>query len=84
MKFDILAMHIWGAFFGQLDLELVDIFLFVDGSPQCRGKELFAASMDVFIRPDAFGNGDVEHFRRLLPVVSTSRGQLDTVGETVS
>ena len=84
VKFDILAMHIWGAFFGQLDLELVDIFLFVDGSPQYRGKELFAASMDVFIRPDVPGDGDVEHFRRLLPVVSISRGQLDTIGKTVT
>ena len=81
MRFDVLAMHIWRAFFKQVSLESVDIYLFVDGSPQYRGKELFAASMDVFIHS---AGGTVERFRRLLPVVSIGRQQLDTVGKTVS
>ena len=54
----------------------MDIYLFCDGSPQWRGAELFAASMDILF------NDAVK--RILLPLLSLPRDHLDRVGKCVA
>jgi hypothetical protein len=51
----------------------MNIYLFADASPQWRGLEMWAASMDI-----QDGQSIV---RRLLPVLSLDRCQVDAVGK---
>ena len=69
VQVDCVAMLFFQEFFKLIDLEDCTIFLYVDGSPQHRGVEMFAASIDIIL-----GNWpDVWWRRILLPVVALSR-----------
>jgi len=75
---DVAAMAVWRHVFDQVvrsDMASVSIYLFADASPQWRGVEVFASSMDLHV------NGVFE--RRLLPCIYLRRGLLDTVGKAV-
>ena len=54
----------------------INLFLFCDGSPQWRGLELYAATLDFF--------HELVFKRFLLPAVYLSRGQLDALSKTVA
>ena len=61
------------------DPEDLYIFLFVDASPQFRGRELFAASMDLMVGSMS------EHFeRKLLPQVRIWTGLFTALGKVVA
>ena len=47
MRLDIVGMLSLRHFFGTLDLDTVFLYLFIDGSPQRRGVELFASTLDI-------------------------------------
>eukprot|EP00959_Pyramimonas_sp_CCMP1952_P266128 5564061-Pyramimonas_sp.AAC.1 len=80
VRFDAFSMHAWRKFIRTAPPPDIDIFLYVDGPLQHRGKELHASSMDVFIRR----SGSTAFYHRFLPVVSLGRDQLDTVGKTAA
>lgn len=54
----------------------MNIYLFADASPQWRGLEMFAASMDI--------QDGQAILRRLLPVLSLDRVQLDALGKVMA
>jgi hypothetical protein len=54
----------------------MNIYLFADASPQWRGLEMFAASMDI--------QDGQTILRRLLPVLSLDRVQLDALGKVMA
>ena len=74
VRLDLLALLLWRKVFRSFDPDHVSVHLFSDGSPQWRGLELFASIADIFYRGI--------FFRRLLPVVSLSKGQMDHLGKT--
>ena len=49
IKLDMSMMAAFRNYFSSLNAEDVIMHLFVDGSPQKRGLELYAASFDIFI-----------------------------------
>ena len=49
VQLDVVAMLLWRKMWATLDLSTVNIFMYADGSPQWRGKELYAVTMDVII-----------------------------------
>ena len=79
IRLDCVAMHAFRLFFASLIAAGVafNIYLFTDGSPQWRGVELYATSMDLVQKV----GGVVSYERRLLPVlrvgamVQTLRGK---------
>ena len=77
VRLDIVAMlffrHIWKTF------AEVDIYLYIDSSPQARGLEMFAVSMDFFHRGPA-----TSWERRLLPLISLDRDYLDQIGKSLA
>ena len=77
VRLDAVAMLLYQAFFAssRADLEEMDVFLFVDGSPQWRGRELYASTMDLLA--DGF------YKRVLLPLLFLGQGSLDTIAKTV-
>lgn len=78
VRVDCCDMLLWREFFRTLDLSTLDIFIFVDGSPQYRGLEMFATTLDLFI------SGSIPfHVRLLLPVIALRRDFLDQTGKTV-
>ena len=78
VRVDCLAMFVFQKFLlaSLKQLGTADFYLYCDGSPQWRGVEVFASSMDVII--DGF------LMKLLLPLVSLTRERLDRVGKTVA
>ena len=78
VRLDSSAMMLWRRLISQtlntIGDENCNLYLFADGSPQWRGLELFAASYD-------FDDGS-SLVRRLLPLTSLERTQLNTLGKT--
>jgi hypothetical protein len=72
-------MILWRKYFSTMDMESTFLYLFIDASPQWRGTELFASSIDViqFSEPYLFQ-------RRLMPQIRIARHLYTTVGKTVS
>ena len=54
------------------------LYLFVDASPQWRGSELFALTIDTVDVPSS------RIFRRLAPIVSLDRGLYDAIGKAMA
>ena len=80
VQLDCAAMLYFQAFFQTAVLDDINIILYVDGSPQHRGVEMFAASMDIIM-----GTWPNIWWRRvLLPVVALARTQLDAIGKTIA
>jgi len=71
-RLDCVAMLLSRAMFAAQDWGSLSIYLFCDGSPQWRGWELYASTMDVFATD--FSK------RLLLPVVCLARNMLDLHG----
>ena len=69
-RLDAVAMLTWRAMFAELDLSRVLFHLWVDGSPQFRGREMFAMTVDIGIPGEMYE-------RRLLPCVSLRSSQMD-------
>ena len=64
IRLDIVSMLLWRDVFATTVLADVNLYLLVDGSPQWRGKEVYAVSFD-FIQRSA---GKRYYVRRLCPV----------------
>ena len=62
---DTAALVLYRALFATFDLGPLWIYLFVDGSPQFRGKELFASSFDVISIGAARAFFDRRHFTQI-------------------
>jgi hypothetical protein len=74
IKADMVAMSLHRRFWrGVADAS--DIFIWCDASPQWRGFELFASTIEIY---DSEGN----FHRRLAPVLSLQRASLDAMGKT--
>ena len=76
IRLDIVSMLLFRAYFKSLDLSTTHIHIWIDGSPQWRGVEMFAMSFDLII-----GNR-VE--RRLFPVLTLRVCQLDATSKTLA
>ena len=78
IRADCVAMLVWRTVLQDLSVRQpgVNFYIFIDGSPQWRGLEMMASTLDVY---DATG-----FTRRLLPLVSVSRDQLDTIGKAAT
>ena len=76
-RLDAVAMLTWRAIFAELDLSRVWFHLWVDGSPQFRGREMFAMTVDIVIPGEMY-------VRRLLPCVSLRSSQMDALSKTVT
>lgn len=72
----LLWRRVWGHLMRTVPASSLHLYIYIDSSPQWRGLELLATSVDLF-------DGRV-FVRRLLPVVSLERGQLDTLGKAMS
>ena len=77
VRLDCVCMNLFRLFWATLIITSVDIYLFADGSPQWRGLELFAASMDLHI----FGMGII---RKLLPCVSLPRWMASALSKCIA
>ena len=76
-RLDIVNMKLFRMFVATLDLALVGVHVFADGSPQFRGQELFASTIDVNLSPNV-------RMRRLLPCVSLPRWMADALSKTMA
>lgn len=80
VRLDCVCMNLFRLFWASLCITLVDIYLFADGSPQWRGLELFAASMDLHI----CDGPSVGITRRLLPCVSLPRWMASALSKCIA
>ena len=72
-RLDCVAMLVWRAMFALMNPELLCLYVFCDASPQRRGMEMFASSIDIIA---------ADFTRRLLlPVVSLGRCCLGVQGD---
>lgn len=72
----LLFRQVWQETLRAVGEDKVNIYVFADASPQWRGLELFAGTVDVY---------DGQAFlRRLLPMVSLDRAFMDTVGKALA
>ena len=78
VRLDALMCIVWRAFIATMfsSDEPPSFYLYTDASPQLRGIEILATTLDIRWR----GNW----FRCLLPVVSLSRTMLDVVGKAIA
>ena len=72
-RIDMLVCLMWRAFFQQADWRNIWLHLFADGSPQWRGTEMYAVSIDM--------NANGWRQRRLLPCATLSRGSQDALSK---
>jgi len=72
VRLDAASMLAMQSLWSIMDLDAVNCYLFTDGSPQWRGWELYASTMDVI-----FADYDQRH---LLPMVSLPRNMLHRAG----
>jgi hypothetical protein len=80
VRLDVVAMLLWRGVFASLDLTEVDLYLYADGSPQWRGKELYAVSFDLVIRRGQHR----EVFRRMFPILQLGLRALSALGKTLA
>ena len=80
VRLDVVAMLLWRGVFAALDLTEVDLYLYADGSPQWRGKELYAVSFDLVIRRGQHR----EVLRRMCPILQLGLRALSAQGKTLA
>ena len=73
VRLDCVNNLLMRAMFAATCVDQLALFLFCDGSPQWRGNELWASTLDIL-----FANGDLK--RLLLPMVSLARFCLGLAG----
>ena len=82
VRLDVLCMSIHRRLCSQLLSgargSQTSIYLYTDSSPQWRGSELFASSIEVY------DCGEEYLSRRLLPVVALDKGLFDGIGKTLA
>ena len=81
VRIDCVAMLLYRLFYKHIAESLehassLNVHLFADASPQRHGAELFASTFELF-------NGET-FIRKLLPVVSLSKNQLDAIGKCLA
>ena len=74
VRLDCVCMLIWRRLFSQVNLDNLCLYVYCDASPQRRGQELFATSMDVVDRDSEFTR------RLLLPIICLGRSCLGVTG----
>ena len=72
-------MLLFREYWAKLFPDLPDVYIFVDGSPQWKGVELYAASFDIFMYRD----GQWTRQRRLLPVIRIGMHMLSREGKAL-
>jgi hypothetical protein len=78
VRLDVVSMLLFRKFFASLDSSKIFMYIFCDASPQWRGAELFAATMELV------SVGDVQLYKRyLMPLVSISKVMLSALGKTM-
>lgn len=80
VRLDVVAMllfrRLWRDQVRAAGVRQMNLYLFADASPQWRGLELYASTIEAF---------DGAHItRKLLPMISLSKEFLDTVGKTIA
>ena len=77
VRADCVAMRFYHVWFSRCSscLAELDLFLYCDGSPQWRGRELYAATVDIII-------GQMLHCRTLLPIVFLARDEMASTYKT--
>ena len=73
VRLDFVACLAFREFFKRTDLRATWFNLFADGSPQWRGTEMFATSVDI--------TSSGWHSRKLLPCVTLNRSSLSSVSK---
>ena len=73
-------MLLWRSYLHGLNVEGIDLYLYTDGSPQWRGVELIASTLDIRVP----GQGGVFRQRRLLPAVSINLPMFGPIGKTMA
>ena len=79
VKLDCVANLLFRGVFQRLP-DALDIFVYLDSSPQVRGNELFAASFEIYNRADDSWWFDRRHMR----LVALGRDFLDAAGKTMA
>jgi len=72
-RLDITVMLLTRMLWDMFDWQKLSVYLFVDGSPQYRGYELYAATIDIL--------HEEFEFRLLLPLISLAKSLLDQEGK---
>ena len=80
VQLDVVAMLLWRKMWATLDLSTVNIFMYADGSPQWRGKELYAVTMDVIIDTGS----DRKIMRRMFPILELGLNALSARGKALA
>jgi hypothetical protein len=79
IKLDCVMMAAFREYFATLSVEDIFLHLYIDGSPQKRGLELYASTFDLCMFED---DGSVSISRRLFPLICIGVGSLGTYGKT--
>lgn len=77
VRLDCLAMLLFRKLWAQMcqdNMAGLSVYLFTDASPQWRGLEMYASTVDIF--------DGANIMRKMLPMVSLERDFMDTVGKT--
>ena len=80
VQLDVVAMLLWRKMWATLDLSTVNIFMYADGSPQWRGRELYAVTMDVIIDTGS----DRKIMRRMFPILELGLNALSARGKALA
>ena len=78
VRVDCIANNLFRRFWQTLPDD-IDIFIYLDSSPQVCGQELFAASFELWDR-----HGQVPFARKLMPLVALMRDYLDAAGKAIA
>ena len=80
VQLDVVAMLLWRKMWATLDLSTVNIFMYADGSPQWRGSELYAVTIDVVIDTGS----DRKIMRRMRPISELGLNALSARGKALA
>ena len=78
VRADAVALLLFRRLWEQLP-DTIDVYLYVDSSPQWHGEEMLATSFEIWDR-----RGQLPWQRRLMPLVSLERDFLDSIGKTIA
>ena len=76
VRLDCVAMMCWRRLFSTMDLSSTWFQLWIDGSPQWRGREMLAMSFEVVVPGEYYQ-------RKLFPVVALRSSQLDACSKAM-
>ena len=79
IRLDVVACNLFRKVWSELVPDTINIYLYLDSSPQVRGEELFALSIEL---RDPAGNYPWE--RRLAPMIAIQKDYFDAVGKSLA